>query len=216
MSSDAFGIGPVAGVHARIAEIQARQAELDAKIGRAPSPAPASSAQAANDFTAALGSALNRTTLNQTALGTTALNQTTLNQTGTSWPVTTGVDLSQFGNGQIPEQLLAPLPGTDERMAPEAASAFTAMTRAAAADDISLEVNDGYRPLHDQERLADELGLYHEGGLAAVPGTSNHGLGISIDLDLDADAQRWMQANAGRFGFVNDVPREPWHWTFQG
>ncbi len=201
MSSDAFGIGPVAGVHARIAEIQARQAELDAKIGRAPSPAPASSAQAANDFTAALGSALNRTTLNQT---------------GTSWPVTTGVDLSQFGNGQIPEQLLAPLPGTDERMAPEAASAFTAMTRAAAADDISLEVNDGYRPLHDQERLADELGLYHEGGLAAVPGTSNHGLGISIDLDLDADAQRWMQANAGRFGFVNDVPREPWHWTFQG
>ncbi len=204
MSSDAPGLGSVAGVHARIAEIQTRQAELDAKIGRTPPASAAVSTDAANAFTAALGTALNATALNSTALNSTALNNAALGE----------VDLSQFGNGRIPEQLLAPLPGTDERLAPEAAEAFTAMTRAAAADGVALEVNDGYRPLHDQERLADELGLYREGGLAAVPGTSNHGLGLSVDLDLDADAQRWMRANAERFGFVNDVAREPWHWTY--
>jgi LAS superfamily LD-carboxypeptidase LdcB len=25
----------------------------------------------------------------------------------------------------------------------------------------------------------------------------------------------WMRANAYRFGFVEAVPREPWHWEFR-
>jgi LAS superfamily LD-carboxypeptidase LdcB len=51
--------------------------------------------------------------------------------------------------------------------------------------------------------------------LAATPGTSNHGWGLSVDLDLDATAQAWMRQNGARYGFVEDVPREPWHWTFR-
>jgi LAS superfamily LD-carboxypeptidase LdcB len=39
---------------------------------------------------------------------------------------------------------------------------------------------------------------------------------MSLDLDLDSRALSWMRANAGRYGFVEDVPREPWHWTFGG
>jgi len=76
-------------------------------------------------------------------------------------------------------------------------------------------VNDGYRDLADQHRLARELGLYSQGGLAAAPGTSTHGLGVSLDLELDGAALAWMRANAGRHGFVNDVAGEPWHWTYQ-
>lgn len=60
---------------------------------------------------------------------------------------------------------------------------------------------------------------------AAVPGTSNHGDGLSNDLaeELDGDvtpegisaaAVSWLRANAWKFGIVNEVASEPWHWTF--
>ncbi|QGG97136.1 hypothetical protein GH723_14760 [Actinomarinicola tropica] len=62
---------------------------------------------------------------------------------------------------------------------------------------------------------ATEKGLYSQGGLAATPGTSNHGWGLSVDLDLNPASEAWMKANAPRFGFVEDVPREPWHWTYR-
>ena len=39
---------------------------------------------------------------------------------------------------------------------------------------------------------------------------------MAVDLDLNARAQSWMRANAGRFGFVEDMPREPWHWAYEG
>lgn len=49
----------------------------------------------------------------------------------------------------------------------------------------------------------------------ATAGTSTHGLGLSVDLGLDGRAQAWMRANADRFGFVEDVAGEPWHWTYR-
>ena len=61
---------------------------------------------------------------------------------------------------------------------------------------------DAYRPIEDQYRLADELGLYSEGGWAAKPGTSQHGWGRAIDLELDDDALAWMRRNAGAYGFT--------------
>ena len=62
--------------------------------------------------------------------------------------------------------------------------------------------------------MARRKGLYVNGGLAATPGKSNHGWGLSLDLDLDRKAQEWMRTHAARFDFREDVPREPWHWTF--
>ena len=38
---------------------------------------------------------------------------------------------------------------------------------------------------------------------------------IALDLDLDASAQKWMRENGWKYGFVEDVPREPWHWTYR-
>jgi LAS superfamily LD-carboxypeptidase LdcB len=123
-------------------------------------------------------------------------------------------DLSAYANGQIPTSALTSIGGGEHLTGP-AARAFEQLRVAAARDGVAFGVNDAYRPLADQHRLASELGLYSEGGLAAAPGTSTHGLGVSVDLDLDGRALTWMRANAGRYGFVNDVAGEPWHWTFE-
>ncbi|MEM7285187.1 MAG: M15 family metallopeptidase [Actinomycetota bacterium] len=124
--------------------------------------------------------------------------------------------LEGFGNGQIPLDRLRPISGTDERMWAPAAESFTRMRADARRAGIDLPVIDAYRPIEDQYRLADELGLYKDGGWAAVPGTSQHGWGRAIDLELDDEALTWMRQNAGRYGFVENVPREPWHWEFHG
>ena len=124
--------------------------------------------------------------------------------------------LEGFSNGQIPLDRLVPIPGTSEQMWAPAAEAFTRMRGDARRQGIDLPVVDAYRPLHDQHRLAEELGLYKDGGLAAVPGTSQHGWGRAIDLELDDEALAWMRENAGRYGFIEPVPRESWHWEYHG
>ena len=70
------------------------------------------------------------------------------------------------------------------------------------------------------------VGVPPQAGLAAFPGTSNHGWALAVDLcggiNVAGRAQwGWMTANAGRFGFVKpDWARpgaekpEPWHWEF--
>lgn len=124
-------------------------------------------------------------------------------------------ELQAYGNGRIPPEALAPL-GVDTHMlwAP-AAHAAQDMIAAAAADGVSIGVTSSYRSYEKQVELADRLGLYSQGGLAATPGTSNHGWGLSLDLDLDDSAQAWMREHGRDYGFVEDVPREPWHWTFK-
>jgi LAS superfamily LD-carboxypeptidase LdcB len=64
--------------------------------------------------------------------------------------------------------------------------------------------------------LVDRKGLYSNGGYGAVPGTSNHGWGLAVDIDVTSPStMAWVRANAYRFGFVEAVPREPWHWEFR-
>ena len=62
--------------------------------------------------------------------------------------------------------------------------------------------------------------------LAAVPGTSNHGLGQAIDLgcgiqNYRSDRWLWMEANGADFGWhhpawAKSSPFEPWHWEYTG
>jgi D-alanyl-D-alanine carboxypeptidase len=89
------------------------------------------------------------------------------------------------------------------------------MAAAARAAGVTIGVNDSYRDLPGQEQMAREKGIYGRGGVAAVPGTSNHGWGLALDLDLDGKAQQWLRDNGARFGFVEDVAGEPWHWTYR-
>jgi hypothetical protein len=149
------------------------------------------------------------------------------------WPVGTGLtpavprepgeyatlqppaELAGYGNGTIPAEALAPLGIGSHRLYAPAAASFQVMAADAADAGVSIGVTDSYRSYESQVDLAARKGLYRHGGLAAVPGTSNHGWGLALDLDLDADGQAWMDQNAWRYGFVESVPREPWHWEYR-
>lgn len=122
--------------------------------------------------------------------------------------------LAPYGNGRIPLEMLTPIGIGGHRLYAPAAQAFMSMRAAAAAEGIDIGITDSYRTYDQQVDLAARKGLYSQGGYAAVPGTSKHGWGMAIDIDVDAAGQAWMRANAGRFGFVENVPREPWHWEF--
>jgi zinc D-Ala-D-Ala carboxypeptidase len=123
-------------------------------------------------------------------------------------------DLIAYGNGKVPSDALSPINVGQHRLWAPAAQSFQQLSAAAAREGIVIKVTDSYRSLAQQVDVANRKGLYSNGGLAAKPGTSDHGWGLSLDLGLNATAQTWMRANAARFGFREDVPREPWHWTF--
>jgi LAS superfamily LD-carboxypeptidase LdcB len=97
----------------------------------------------------------------------------------------------------------------------EAAQAFRAMAEVARAEGIDLAVRSAHRSYSEQ------LALYRRylGGKApkaARPGTSRHEQGLAVDLRLTrgSPAHEWLRRNAGRFGFVQTVRSEPWHWEF--
>ena len=124
-------------------------------------------------------------------------------------------DLAAYGNGRIPASALAPVGSTGARMWQPAAQALNGVIAAAKADGVTIGVTEGYRSYGEQVSLAKTKGLYSDGGLAAVPGTSEHGWGMAADLKLDSSALAWMRTNGARFGFVESTPRESWHWSYR-
>lgn len=123
-------------------------------------------------------------------------------------------ELTSFGNGKIPADQLESVGVKDHQLWSPAAKAFKLMRAAAQRDGVQIGVNSSYRDVACQQCMVDKYGIYGQGGRAAPPGKSNHGWGLSIDLQLDESAKKWMRANAKHYGFVEDVAREPWHWTF--
>jgi D-alanyl-D-alanine carboxypeptidase len=123
--------------------------------------------------------------------------------------------LAAYGNGKIPEQALKQVGSTRHRLWEPAAEALESLIAAAQRDGVKIGITDSYRPYAEQVDLARRKGLYSQGGLAAKPGTSDHGWGMAADLNLNAKAQAWMRANGPKFGFHEDTPREPWHWGFK-
>lgn len=125
-------------------------------------------------------------------------------------------DLAAYGNGNIPSSALESIGQGAHRLWAPAAADWRSAVAAASADGVELRVTDSYRSYADQVQLAENKGLYTDGGLAAVPGTSNHGWGRALDVDVDNPAAlRWLQANGHRYGFVQAVTREPWHWEYR-
>lgn len=125
------------------------------------------------------------------------------------------IELQAYGNGRVPAGALSTISGTSHRLWAPAARSLEAMQAAAAAEGVTIGITDSYRTYESQVDLVARKGLYSQGGLAASPGTSMHGWGVAVDLRLDASAQAWMRGNAGRFGFVENVAREPWHWQYK-
>ena len=124
-------------------------------------------------------------------------------------------ELAAYGNGQIPTEALSPVGQGDHRLWAPASEAFRDMQAAAARDGVTIRVTDSYRSFDRQVELAERKGLYSQGGLAARPGTSNHGWGRSLDVDTGGGTADWLRTNAARFGFHEDVAGEPWHWTYR-
>jgi len=205
------------GVPARVSEIEQRFAALD----RANAPSETSGQRLG--FGMALekeraNGAQTNTPLSGYNIGVTpnrSLTPAIQKGPGAYGPLSPPSELLQYGNGTVPSSALAPVADTGHRLWAPAANGLSAMIQDAEAEGIVIGITDSYRPIEVQERLAKEKGLYHQGGLAAVPGTSNHGWGVATDLDLDEPAIEWMRTNAWQYGFVEDVPREPWHWTYR-
>ena len=206
-----------------IADVQARIAQIQSRIASVTSSAPGVPAGGRPGFSAALDQALAATSAQPgTTSGTRAttaglsgedrlaalrLRHASLRAEGLT---TDGAPkaLAAYGNGKIPPAALESIGHGGHRLWAPAAKAFQAM-HAAARDGIDIGVTNSYRSYDAQVDLAERKGLYSQGGLAAKPGTSDHGWGRALDLDLDAKAQAWMRANGDRYGFVEDTPREP-------
>ncbi|PPK91985.1 D-alanyl-D-alanine carboxypeptidase-like protein [Kineococcus xinjiangensis] len=124
------------------------------------------------------------------------------------------LELVDFGNGEVPEEVLHGIGQDAHVLWGPAAAAFQRMQAAAAADGVELRVTDSYRSYGEQVGLARRKGIYGRGGWAARPGTSNHGWGLSVDIDVQEPVLTWLRTRAAEFGFEEDVPREPWHWTY--
>lgn len=207
--------GAVSGIEAissRILEIQSTVASFSGRVQPAMGTA---ATQASSTSTQSTSSA---TTFEQLLAQAQATATKTTATSGTFQLNADGVpsDLAGYGNGQIPPAALTTIGGTSHRLWTPAAGAFDTMLAAARADGVDIGITDSYRTYDSQVDLVQRKGLYSEGGLAAKPGTSDHGWGLSLDLKLDASALSWMRANGATYGFAEDVPREPWHWTFQG
>jgi hypothetical protein len=131
---------------------------------------------------------------------------------------------AQYANGRIPTSALCELPRTDHRLRADAARAFVQLRAAYEAETgRELCLTDSYRSFQAQVRAKRA-----KPRLTAAPGHSNHGTGIAADFcggveSFGTSAHRWMQAHAGRFGWVHPSwagPRgkrpEPWHWEYRG
>lgn len=94
------------------------------------------------------------------------------------------------------------------------AKQFDSMVAAAKQDGVNITITSGARSRAEQERL---YAAYKNGtgNLAAKPGTSNHESGDALDLGPPS-AYAWLKQNAGRFGFLNKIASEPWHWSLTG
>jgi hypothetical protein len=134
-----------------------------------------------------------------------------------------GKDSANYPNGQLPARALCPLyAAAGESLRREAAIAFDAMShRYEEQTGSPLCVTDSYRSYPEQVAVKARLP-----GLAAAPGTSQHGLGAAVDLcggvqNFASPAHLWMQRNAPLYGWFHPgwaepsgVLPEPWHWEF--
>ena len=194
----------IEGINSRIADIQSRiiglQTQTAGKVAQTRQVSPTSAA-GGDSFASYLQNAVAA----EPAAGKTYQ----LNSQGIP------ADLAAYGNGKIPSSALEQVGTTRHKLWAPAAESLTRMIDVAKNDGVLIGITDSYRPYTEQVDLAKRKGLYSQGGLAAKPGTSEHGWGMATDLDLNSSALSWMKQNGEKYGFVNNVSRESWHWAYK-
>jgi D-alanyl-D-alanine carboxypeptidase len=127
----------------------------------------------------------------------------------------------------------------EQRLVPQAASAWQAMKESAFAEGVDLQMVSAYRSVEYQEgilRRKLEKGQAIEEILqvSAAPGYSEHHTGRAVDITTpdspvleeefeSSEAFSWLTESASGFGFQMSFPRdnphgvayEPWHWAWQ-
>lgn len=129
-----------------------------------------------------------------------------------------------YQNGRLPASALAwvGFGRSTWRMSTYCIADFKRLNTAFKAQfGINLPITNGdmttYRT-YDQQVYLWNLYQSGKGNKAARPGTSNHGWGLAADISVGGYGSRqynWLNANAGRFGFNDDVSGESWHWGYQ-
>ncbi|MBX9246757.1 D-alanyl-D-alanine carboxypeptidase family protein [Actinotalea ferrariae] len=135
-------------------------------------------------------------------------------------------EADSWPNGRIPlSALCSPDVAPTYHLRCDAAAALDRLAAAyRAGTGKALRVTSAYRTYERQVQIK----AVH-GGLAAAPGSSNHGRGVAVDLadmgglgNFDAPGYLWMKAHAAGFGWYHPPimepggggPQEPWHWEF--
>ena len=191
----------IEGVNNRIADIQSRIIALQTQTAAQTTKTTSTTSTSGTSFASYLSDAV--------ATQGASAKKYTLNSKGIP------TDLAAYGNGKIPPTALQEVGGTGHKLWAPAAEQLTKLIADAKKDGVTIGITDSYRSYDEQVSLAKRKGLYSQGGLAAKPGTSEHGWGMATDLDLNAKALSWMRANAGKYGFDENVPRETWHWAYK-
>lgn len=129
--------------------------------------------------------------------------------------------VTDASNGQLDTGDLCELWGTGQYLRSDAAMALAQLSFAYQAEfGEDLQITDGYRSYSSQVSVRSR-----KPGLAARPGTSQHGWGLAVDLGgLNAGSARydWLSDNAPSYGWDNpdwarsggSGPFEPWHWEY--
>ncbi len=126
------------------------------------------------------------------------------------------------GNGRIDRDDLCEL-WSGEHLRADAAVALARLNAEFASSfGRDLCITDGYRSYSEQVSVH-----WRKPGLAARPGTSQHGWGLAVDLcdgeaSTGASQHSWLRENAPDFGWDNpdwarsggSGPFEPWHWEY--
>ncbi|HEY1718918.1 MAG TPA: M15 family metallopeptidase [Verrucomicrobiae bacterium] len=129
--------------------------------------------------------------------------------------------------------------GREQKLAPNAASAWRKLKMAAESDGVTLQIVSAFRSVAYQRQIIERklaAGQTMEEILrvSAAPGYSEHHTGRAIDITsssckpLTEEFEQtpefaWLVRDAKIFGFSLTFPRnnefgviyEPWHWTFQ-
>lgn len=129
-----------------------------------------------------------------------------------------------YPNGLIPSSALCGIGVGSHALRCDAAQAWVQMAKAYQGQfHQNLCITDSYRSFQVQVQT-----YRTKPGLAAVPGTSNHGWGLAVDLcggieRYNTPQYNWMKQNAPHFGWVHPAwaepgngREEPWHWEYGG
>ena len=127
-----------------------------------------------------------------------------------------------YPNGLLPQEALCEL-YDDKFLRADAAVAFLELNVEYVEQfGENMCITSAYRDLPNQHRVYGQVAP----GFAAVPGTSNHGLGQAIDLgcgiqNFRSERWNWMETNGARYDWIHPAwakssPFEPWHWEYEG